>query len=213
MKNKVTPNMDVLKRVRTVLVDGKEQQIVDFLNKLDSQDKLPDGLQEALDKLGNNPVKEPELYKTIQDLEGNMYMLEIAEAVIGDGVDDYSATEIGKFIYEVKQHITSTRDKDDAFKVTDATANCNLPRMRATQKIAKLGEEIRALQSTLTKDNTEEFQKEAKEIGDKIEAIVWEESGLKKEDLSDWEQVLVMEMVSANTQDALLTSMGKPPLN
>ena len=202
--------MELLTKVRTLMVNGKEQQIVDFVNKLENETVLPDGLQEALDKLGNNPIKEPELYTLIQDLTGSAYRLEIAEKVIGDDVDNYTATEIGKFIYEVEQHITSLKNKDGDYKTTDATANCNMPRMRASQKIGKLGDEFRKLQEKIKEGkDIEKFTQEIKDLDREMGDIIWAETGLKADDLSDWEQTLVMSMVSNNTTEALLSSMGK----
>ena len=211
MKNS---HIETLTKVRTVLKDGKEQQILDFLSKLEVQDTLPDELQEALDKLGNNPFKEPKLFEVIEDTNGTAYKLAIAEEVIGDKVDYFTATEIGKFIYKIEQQIVSKKDKDGNYKVTDATANCDMPRMRATQEIMKLGEDYREMSQNLTEAKDEKakdkIMEDIKVVDKKIADIIWKETGLKEDDLSPWEVLLVMQMVQDNTNNALLSAMGKP---
>ena len=211
MKNS---HIETLTKVRTVLKDGKEQQILDFLSKLEVQDTLPDELQEALDKLGDNPFKEPKLFEVIEDTNGTAYKLAIAEEVIGDKVDYFTATEIGKFIYKIEQQIVSKKDKDGNYKVTDATANCDMPRMRATQEIMKLGEDYREMSQNLTEAKDEKakdkIMEDIKVVDKKIADIIWKETGLKEDDLSPWEVLLVMQMVQDNTNNALLSAMGKP---
>jgi len=203
--------MQTIERIKKQIKNGNEERLTTLLDKLE-EDKLPKQLQAAVNKIGNTPIDEPKIFEAIgnQSKDGMIPIVNLTltreEAVA------HSAEEIGDFIYEVIRKITSNRDEDGNFKSTQNTKECDMPDVfkvdELLKKIIKV-EELRqryiTTEPSRSKKTEEKYDKASKELQDEV----FESTGLKKDTLTDWEQLLVMEMTYATIKGCKAHSMGK----
>ena len=160
-------------------------------------------LIDALEAIGDTPLKEEKLYKKLieNDLKA---LIEIPDMILGSEVaDSVNEDELLFFIGEVRKKVLGLKDKEGYFKSTKATENMSLPSRREKVEITELA----------TKRFEAKSDSEIKEIDIKLDELIWNVSGLNKEDLTEWEKLLVSEQIQEASFDATFTAMGKPLKN
>jgi len=156
-------------------------------------------LQKALDKVGNNPMEEPEIFKIIEEVKGIQSSLDILDTFKDIDSEKFSAKQISHFIRKVSEKIQFIKDEDGNYKSTKNTENCDLPSFKQATVIYRLAEE--KLDSKTTKKRKEEIEKEE-------DALIWKVAGLKKDNLTEWEQTLVSEQIKSCAYGESLSSLG-----
>jgi len=141
------------------------------------EQKLPKELQEVLDSWGNTPVDEPEFFELTKS--ANLEELK-ATSVKDLDIDAFEALDIGTLANRVYKKVTDKIDKDGKYKTTANIDNVKLPKttqLRALKKLAADGAD-----------------------SDVINKEILKISGVKKKDLIEWEQNLVIEMIFSYVQ-------------
>jgi len=154
-------------------------------------------LLELVENLGDTPTKEPKLYKIITSTDEDKWA-NLVKTVLGkkDSIDNYTMEEFGLLIDAIKSRVVSIKDEDGNYKSTPNTEDMNLPKPSVGMKMFALAKK-KAIGVDVDDD-----------IDEQIEKLVWEASGLNKDDLSDWEQVLVSEQIQASVYNPMLTAEG-----
>ena len=166
-------------------------------------------LQERYEALGDTPQDEPKFYELIEKLDearqsGNVEAIEdtndeIAEYLLGDKADEFSALEIANFIDKSIAKIISYQDELGYFKTTPAVSEMKLPNTKDIKKIKK----------ALSKENVQ---------AEEISKLFFDIAGLKRDELTKWEanlcDTIFMEYYKAVMQSrigvvASLTPFGK----
>lgn len=184
---------------------------------------LNEKLQKVLDSLGDNPIKEPEIAKVLDEKplkKSKAIKLSFKKSKLK--LDTFTALELANYFKAMVDKITSTRLPDDTFKSTKATTNFQLPNFEQVEDISELIfklHKLRKEQGEIQEDvvdgkpiDTKKLKKSIKELEKTLVAldnITWEVSGLSKDDLTVWEQTLVSEQIYASVSDVEKTSLGK----
>lgn len=152
---------------------------------LPDEKKLPEALQTVLDSWGNTPIDEPEFAKMIEDNP-----LELDTLAIKDlNIDDFNTLDIGLFVNKVRSKVIDYIDDDGKYKSTKNIDKAKLPRTS----------ELKALRKMASEDGAVDM-----EINEEVLKV----AGLKKKDLSTWEQNLVIQMVMAFANAVTQTTLG-----
>ena len=159
---------------------------------------------DILAKVGDTPLKEPELFKAFDErtLKKSVLLskvLERAELPL-DRLADMDATAVAAFYYEIARKITDFKDAEGAFKTTPATESFRLPNFMELEDLADKSEEM--AKATTSEDRVACLTA--------LDDMIWKITKLKKDELTVWEQELVMEQIFACLRDVEETSMGKP---
>lgn len=153
---------------------------------LPDDEELPKALQDIMDSWGNTPIEEPELFALIES--GSMH--EVSEFAIKNGdLDAFNSIDINVFTRRVIRKVTLKVDNDGVFKSTAKTDKMLLPTM---SKIKMIREKARAQHSV-----------------SEVEDEVFNAVGLTKDDLSKWEQELVLDLVTAFIKAGDAASIGE----
>lgn len=154
-------------------------------------------LKAVLAELGDTPMAEPKIYDLISgDGARPSKVFQMAAPKLDMG--KYEAKEVAEFVSKTVDKVTGFRDEDGEFKVTPDTQDCEQPNFQESEDLY-----------FLTHDKASETDKEKKkEIEDAIQEKVWEISGLDKEKLSEWEQMLVVLQIQSAAIDNTKTALG-----
>ena len=168
---------------------------------------LNEQLQEALDTVGITPFDEPKIYEVI---DSEKHKKSDAIKIVLDRknlkINDFDAQQIATFHSKVVDKITSLTLEDGTYKSTKATENYKLPNYEEVEAITELGYELNDL---YTNRDVDGVQDKVIDILKKMDIKLWEITGLKKDDLTDWEVKLVSEQIFSYTANVEKTSMGK----
>ena len=182
---------------------------------------LNEKLQETLSLIGDTPVKEPELFRMLNDptLKKSVTLqaaLDRAELKL----TDFTGMEIAEFGRALGTKIAGFKDADGNFKQTSATENCQLPNFLEAEEIAEAGRVLNMAQTKLQSVGEDsEALKEA--LSDYAAAlttmrdVAWPVSRIDKEKLNEdeaiagWEEELVLTQVFEATLEIEKTVMGK----
>ncbi len=172
--------------------ETKNTELTSRIEKIVLPDEvtLPKDLNDFLNTFGNNPLEESELYKamkteTIEDLKFKIFESK------DKNIDDFDTLAASEFASELIKRITNKIDEDGRYKVTPKLENVTLPKSTQLRELKKL--------ATESKDN------------DDVSNMIFKIAGVKKEDLSDWEQEVIMGMYldfSRASDNALLTKQA-----
>jgi len=186
--------------------EGKFNKLVE---SIETQETLADSLKAKLDKIGDTPIDEPKIYEVVSDQVALARLLLTEDEI----VKQYSAAEVANFLYSVHQKVTEVRGDDGIFKSTPNTENCVLPNFIEVDELMKQGRERHALESALKKAKTQkskaELAEKFKQLEEESSRRTFEISGLREEDLTEWEKVLVITQIHTVSIDATLSSVGK----
>lgn len=157
--------------------------------------ELPEELQKVLDGLGNTPLAEPELYKLIKS---NPKLSDVfKKAAPNLKISEFPGLKVGTFIHEVKEKVTDFFDKKGSPKVTEATQDCEAPDFEQSEEIYYF-----------IRDSASMSAEDYKKGEAKITRLIWKISGLKKGDLTEWEQELVRVQIQKAAIDNTHTALG-----
>ena len=204
---------DLQDRLEVLFNKGHKDEISSFFSKIEDRAELNSELQEKLDALGDNPASEQKVFNAIEDSKTEGKLVVAKSILQNSDIKKFSAEEIGSFIYAVEQKITGFRLDDGTFKSTANTENCNLPNFEEAEEIIGFREKEEKLREDVGSASKKDKEKAIKKLTsflEDMEARLFEISGLEKEDLSDWEQSLIMQMLVVSSINARLSSMGKP---
>ena len=200
----------MLKRIEKLL-PANENKFAELVEKLESKVVLHKDLQEKLDDIGETPLEESELNDAI-----NAGKKETVKHLLTDKeIGLYSAMEVGDFLYQVEQKITSLQREDGTFKSTPNTENCDMPNFLEAEEMMSLAGKETELRNQLKKasgKDAEKILKKFKKVSDELKAKAFEISGLDEEKLSEWEKILVITQIYVTSTNAALSSMGKHSL-
>ncbi len=202
--------MEIINKVQSLVDLGYGERFERLITEIESQPILHKDLQAKLDKIGNTPIAEPEIFKTLLEDSTVLALMVLTEDEI---VNTYSAKEVGDFLNAVKDRVSEDRLEDGTFKATPNTENCILPNFLEARELTKLGNEDVELRYKLISETS---NKEKKIISDRIEEIgktlqdrAFEISGLDIEKLTEWEKDLIVKQLYFCSMDASLSSLGK----
>jgi len=193
---------------------GNEGAIVELLNKLDSKVVLAPELEEKLKKIGNTPILEEARYKKIQDKDENGLIAIVEDLITREEVKNFKAEEIGDFIHAVIEKVSSHKDENGDYKSTENTKDCDMPDAFAVEDLLKMLEKVEKSRQKIAdpdiKDKDKDkvmkkFVKDSEELSDMVFDVV----GLKKEDLTVWEQMLVANMTFSTVRGYRNHAQGK----
>lgn len=173
---------------------------------------LPKELQEKLNKLGNTPLQEPELYSIIQNIKkGEASFIDIIGNTMSDEeIDKFSISEIKEFGEAVEKKITDLQDEDGYYKFSEKLQDWQPPKPSQAKKVFIIEKVNIEKRKKLLKDIKQEdiqngnvpekvinaFMEMAKEM----EMLMFEISGVTNiDELSEWEKDLLL----AQTTDAI----------
>jgi len=186
---------------------------------------LHEQLQEVLDSLGNTPIVEKEIFEALdaKPLKKSK-AVKLALSKKGLKIKDFTGIEIAAFFNDLSTKILATKNKDGVFKSTPLTENFNLPDFEQAEDVSDLlmklhrnHQEQKAMTEKISNGEKLEAKviktlvKDYSKILTDLQDLAWEISGLKKDDLIEWEQTLITEQIFASVKDVESTSMGKPP--
>ena len=166
-------------------------------------------LNDILDKVGNTPIEEPELFKALDEktLKRSEIIAKVLERsdLTREVIEDMPAHDVAEFFWAIARQITEFKDSEGNYKTTPATESFRLPNFFEVEQLNDLLQEMGRLPVQAVKVKLEVLQR--------IDDLIWEITKLRKDSLTVWEQELVQEQVMACVTDAELTSMGKPSKN
>ena len=162
-------------------------------------------LLEIVAKVGDTPAKEPDLFNMIME-EGVGVLIELPNIVLereGVSTKDFKREEIALFVNEVVEKVRSLKGTDGFYKETKKTKGV----------VDKLSYEdcIKLYDYAMEQMNLDidEDAEKIKELQDATDSLVWEIANIKKDGLSDWEQLLVSEQIKSCAYDTSLTALGR----
>ena len=187
--------MDTMRKVGEAIEKGYEVEIVNFIDKLNKKETLPDELEKRLEQIGNNPIDEKDLYDKLNGFGNEADKIDLVDELL-ETPDVFSALELARFIYEVEHKIVSLRDKGGSFKSTSNTQDAKLLNRKQYKEIMKIlstGNVVTATPDQLAKAYPKGL----------------EYSGLDQDNLSEWEKMLVSTMMVMSAMDVWAHSTGK----
>jgi hypothetical protein len=180
-------------------------------------------LKVLLSKVGNTPIDEPELAKVFDKKPlKKMKALNIVFKREGFNVKDFTAVEVAEFFHALNKRVMDKRDENGIYKTTPNTVDFKLPDFEEVEKLTELLTQLHmnhSKQESLTSlvvdgedvdsKKVDALVEELTDILTKMDDLVWSITGLDKEKLTDWEQVLMTEQILSTVSEIQKTSMGK----
>lgn len=170
-------------------------------------------LTEILETVEDSPIKEPELAEMME--RPGVKLSELAKFALsrgGVGIKDFKAKEVGEFVRLLMKKVLELKREDGGYKVTPATENCDLPDFEQSERLTEFLQRYLKIEEELKKaegKDKEALEEERAHLNGEEEALIWEVSGLNKDDLTIWEQRLVREQVRFAGYDAVNTGFGR----
>lgn len=208
LRDKIQQELDL---TNSKVIEKQDIQIL--LLEEDKKVDLNDELKKVLDETGSNPIEEKALYELLKTYD-NTYkgisniMIDVCELALKDkdvNIVEQPIEQMAEFTALLRGKITPIKDEDGIYKTTPDTRDLMLPNIYQARDLIKIREESNA---NIIKSIGNENSKEVQEEQDKIfKDFLWEISGLKKENLTEWEQILVLTQVEMCASDATIASM------
>jgi hypothetical protein len=199
-------NAEILIKVSGLIELGYEDEFLNLVSKIEKRKEeaeLPSGLKEIYDKIGNNPIVEPEVYtlsKEIATQEKSIIDL-VLKYLSEEEMDNYSIEDISYFAGTVIRKVNSKKDVNGIFKQTPKTSTWQRPKPSHVKTYEKLLKEI----EKIDKKDSEEF----KRVSDEFDKFLFKASKVEEEGLTQWEKELVGEQTSEALRGYLNSFMGK----
>ena len=208
LRDKIQQELDL---TNSKVIEKQDIQIL--LLEEDKKVDLNDELKKVLDETGSNPIEEKALYELLKTYD-NTYkgisniMIDVCELALKDkdvNIIEQPIEQMAEFTALLRGKITPIKDEDGIYKTTPDTRDLMLPNIYQARDLIKIREESNA---NIIKSIGNENSKEVQEEQDKIfKDFLWEISGLKKDNLTEWEQILVLTQVEMCASDATIASM------
>lgn len=131
--------MGIQERIKKLNQNGHKDKIENYLSKLEETAKLPTELQEVLSKIGNNPIKEPEIFTLAEDRaditevlmsvykKGNKKKDEAVKKEIAVLSKKHGLDVLVLFGRKIVSKVTDFENEDGSVKYTKNTENCDFP--------------------------------------------------------------------------------------
>lgn len=181
----------------------KKDILTEASTKIEQEATLPVGLKEILEKIGNTPEVEPEIFELSEKI--NKQEASIIDLVLKylseEDMDTYDIDEISYFAGEVMRKVTSHKDKDGIFKQTEATKDWERPK---PSHIKVFETKIREV-AKIDNSNIEEITKWSEDY----ETFLLKASKMQDKVLSPWERALVIEQTSEALRGYINSFLGK----
>jgi DNA-binding transcriptional regulator GbsR (MarR family) len=222
--------MGIQERIKKLNEKGFQSQIESFIEKLEEKASLPKDLKEILDKVKNNPIEEPKIFKLV---ENNSGFSEIIIAILSSGnkktkptlkkevvemCSKYSLDEVVLFAKLAVEKVTDIYELDGSVKSTPNTENCNLPNIFEAEEYSKaqkdwydMLDEYRELVSdNINKEKIENLDNRVKKASEDLDKLAEKISGLDFSKLIEWEKKVVLAQITQAVNKAYTkTSLGK----
>jgi RNA polymerase subunit RPABC4/transcription elongation factor Spt4 len=129
-------------------------------------------------------------------------------------INAYPAKEVAEFVNKITHKVTDFVDEDGEFKITEATKDCDQPNYQQSEDIYYLTAEKGNWQAKAANPKSgKEAIAKIEEIENEIQELCWEASGLKKDSMTEWEQMLVVLQVQRSAIDNTKTALGQQVKN
>ena len=178
------------------IIDGKKTA------SLKSKDLI-----EMLEGLGHNPIDEPEIYDILEEMLRPSKVFKLALKTKKFKLDDYDPMEIAVFARKAVDRVRSLHSEDGSFKSTENTENCKIITVEQREDLYDELMGIVDKRTTLeAEQDTAKRLEGIKEITKQADAInkkCLKMSGLKVKDLTEWEKILVQEMIKKASIDLM----------
>ena len=157
-------------------------------------------LKTMLRKVGDTPIKEPELYSIIKDND-MMAIYEVPKFIIdraGKNIDDFDSEELALLYRLAVKKITEVKNEKGEFKTTPNTEN--LENLSFKDRVTLFSLTEKAMKISDDKDATDKIFTEQRDL-------VWEYVNLDKNSLTEWEQGLVESICMAEALGVASTAL------
>jgi len=189
-----TNNVTVIERVNAIFGDPNP---------------LTGVLLEAYNKLGNTPVAESKLYETLTEGKGVFAFAKQIGKKLKVKSSDYTGIEFASFIAMCKDKITLYKNEDGGFKSTPLTENATMPDFEDVELIGEASINLRQLAIDVANGASDDVQVEFEKAEQTLTDLISKVTGVKFDELSEWEKSLLSENVVAYTHDILNTMLGR----
>jgi hypothetical protein len=159
--------------------DKKNTRITDKVEAilLPNKIELHPTLKEKLDTIGDTPMAETVLYKSIQEENTFSFKVKLFQKFDLD-IDAFDLFETTEFMIEVTRKITDKVDNDGVFKTTESLKTIKLPRASQLESLMKM------------------FTEEGMQV-ETVRTKMFEIAQVDATSLTDWEKDLVWDMYMA----------------
>lgn len=148
---------------------------------------------EALKLVGNNPLVEPELYNLLikKDMRNasKIVNMVLKRADEKDDAKEYDLRDCGLFIDSIRDKIIGFADEDGNIKTTDKLKDMKYPDLYQAEKF---------MYAVVNKSDE----------ADVTFQLMEEISGIKLDDLSEWEKELLLHSIFTFCEDPIKSSVG-----
>lgn len=190
-----------------------EKKITNLLDTMERTSALPKQLQDKLNSIGNTPIDEPQLYELIKKSDEEGQAIIALHLLSESEIQEFSAVDIGNFIYAVKRHVVDLTLPDGVFKTTPNTVECKLPSFIQGDNLQRMARKqqrfLDGIKPTATDKEQEKIVKEFTTMVTTFNNEALSISGLDIESLSDWEKDLVISQIVASATNAFSCATGK----
>jgi len=149
---------------------------------------LPDEMYDAINKLGDIPLDEPELYKEGEEIKEEEYYA-LVEKRTNIKIDEYDQLIYDRFVAEVINKISNTRDEDGNLKRTPLAEKFGIPTREEIKEISKTALDI------VASDDIPDIEKN-QAIQDGVVDILVKTRGDFVKNATKWEQKHLVELVN-----------------
>jgi hypothetical protein len=190
-------------QIITQISKGHESEYESLAREIDKREEkqLIPQYQEALDKIGENPTEEPELFKLIEEAAARkISQFEIAAKVLGDAFNDVDDTEqVALLIKRVTDKIILFRDADGVVKKTKAFESYEP--MKPVDRLA-----FEKMQISIEEEKNEaKKEKQSK----KLDEYIADKCNVNINDLTKWEKGLLAELLAQEARGISDIFLGK----
>lgn len=204
-----TQQTETLRKIKTAF-ETNNTPVIERVNAIFGlPNDLTGVLLEKYDELGQTPIDEPELFKTLIDGEGVFAFAKGLASKFGIKASDFPMSDYASFINACKEKITSFTDNEGKFKSTPATENAKMPTFDDLEKLGNLSTELQKSAVDAVNINSEEVRDAFNKAKKKHQDAIFKVTGVKKKDLTEWEVNLLTENVMSYTADVMNTMLGR----
>lgn len=158
---------------------------------------------EFLEKVGNNPIEEPEIYDSINN--GDKWTKTLTVAVEKHGAEDLldfekdNPKELAELYNKIKSKVNDFEYEDGTVKSTPKTQEAKMLNILEIEELQDIYKEI----------SKEKDKKRLKKLEERKNKWIFETRGVKEEDFTEWEKMLVAYDTMIHLLNVAKTAMGK----
>ena len=204
-----TQNQDTLRKIKTAY-ETNNVAVIEKINAIFGEpNPLTDKLLEKYDQLGNTPIAETKLYKTLSTGKGVFAFAKELAKKFKIKSSDFTTMEYASFINMCKNKVTSFTNEDGSYKSTPLTENAKMPTFEQLELVGTASVDLRALAIEVANGASDEVEEEFEKAQTHLSDVVSEVTGVSFKNLSEWEKNLLTEDVIAYSGNILNTMLGK----